>query len=115
MNWFVYQLDPIDFNWEHLPTVESVAISLASQEAKTFIHYGNADSTAGVTYREFTALWASAKDAAGSKGWDGDFRVAPSVLWIPVEDSFSPGFVFKQDNNGTTFVVSPAPLPHLEY
>jgi hypothetical protein len=27
---------------------------------------------------------------------------------------FLPGFVFKQDNDGTTFVVSPVELPHLD-
>ena len=36
-------------------------------------------------------------------------------MWLPVWDTyeFSFGFVLKQDNNGTTFVVSPVPLPHL--
>jgi hypothetical protein len=38
----------------------------------------------------------------------------PVVFWVPVEDSFRYGFVFKQDNNGSTFVVSPVPMPWYE-
>lgn len=114
MSWYVYsELVPIDFNWEHLPTVESVAVNLARIEAESQIRFGK-DCSAGLSYSEFIDLWESAKIAATTEGWEGDFRHPPCVLWQPVDDAFRPGFVIKQDNNGTTFVVSPVPLPHLE-
>lgn len=114
MSWYVYsELVPIDFNWDLLPTVESVAVTLAKIEAENLVRYGE-DSSPGLSYSEFIDLWESAKIAAAEVGWEGDFRHPPCVLWQPVDDAFRPGFVIKQDNNGDTFVVSPVPLPHLE-
>jgi hypothetical protein len=47
-------------------------------------------------------------------GWQGDHRQIPSVLWLPVEDAFRPGFAIKQDSNGITYIISPVGLPHLK-
>ena len=49
-------------------------------------------------------------------GWEGDVRDGTGiyVFAVPGEESDTEvGFVFKQDNNGTTFVISPVELPHL--
>jgi hypothetical protein len=54
------------------------------------------------------------KELATENGWEGDFRGSAYVFWIPDEHNMRYGFVWKQDNNGTTFVVSPVPLPHLK-
>lgn len=117
MTWYVYECPPIDFNWHMLPTAKSVAAQLASREAEAAIQYGK-----GLTLAEgyldadyFVELWESAKAAATEADWEGDFRQEPHVLWLPFpEDAdFRVGFVFKQDNNGTTFVISPIQLPHL--
>jgi hypothetical protein len=34
-------------------------------------------------------------------------------MWLPYDTEFAYGFVWKQDNNGTTFVASPVPMPWL--
>jgi hypothetical protein len=48
-------------------------------------------------------------------GWEGDFSFPARVLWLLEEGSnaFAYAFVWKQDHNGTTYVVSPYPLPWL--
>lgn len=113
MRWHVYEMAPIDFHWQHLSTVETTAMNLAGQEIRELVQAGKVTNTEGISNSEFLALWESAKDAARSAGWEGDFRCDPTVMWIPMDDEFRPGFVIKQDNNGDTYVVSPVPLPHL--
>ncbi len=111
MPWYVYELAPIDFNWEHLPTVEATAIALAGHDAQAAVRKTN---VAGMESDQFLSLWRSAQDAALSAGWGGDHRNDPVVMWLPGDSEFVPGFVLKQDNNGTTYVVSPLPMPHFE-
>ncbi|WP_312459550.1 hypothetical protein [Comamonas sp.] len=112
MTWHVYEIAPIDFGWHNIPKVEDVAGAIASREAQALVYHGNG-SVDGINISHFLSHWESAKDAALSKGWEGDHRNDPVVIWLPIEDGFQPAFVLKQDNNGTTFVVSPVPLPHL--
>jgi hypothetical protein len=52
-------------------------------------------------------------DAATHVRWDGDMRHLPSVGAVLIPPETSPYLVVKQDNNGTTFVVSNHPLPWL--
>lgn len=102
-----YELPPIDFGWDFLLTVDETAAKLQRAEdviGVTTLEYGT---------RELAADWTHAKDLATEAGWDGDFRHPPVVFWVPCDTEFRPGFVFKQDDNGTTYVVSPTPLPHL--
>ena len=48
-------------------------------------------------------------------GWEGDVRGRIFVFAVPgTEVNTEIGFLFKQDNNGTTFVMSPVELPHLQ-
>lgn len=115
MNWFTYELPPIDLNWELLHTVEDIAKTLAAREAAFAVKEGRPPNGAfALTVDELLKLWESAKGAADQAGWDGDFRIEPRVLPIPDETAFRVGFVFKQDNNGTTYVVSPVEMPHLD-
>ncbi len=48
--------------------------------------------------------------------WEGDFRTPPHICFVPYPDAigFKKILVWKQDNNGTTFVVSEISLPWLE-
>jgi hypothetical protein len=112
MSWHVYEISPVDLNWEFLPSVESVAKNLASMHAEMAVSYGKASFPA-LSYEEFIDLWTSAQDAARAEGWAGDHREIPRVLWLPIDDAFRPGFAIKQDSNGVTYVVSPVILPHL--
>lgn len=123
MKWHVYAISPIDFGWEQLPTVEEHAKRLAALEAECLldaaIHRGPhiSDFPHGTT-KAFADLYASALEAARGHGWEGDFRgdSTPRVIFLPESDcgiTFKPAFIWKQDNNGTTFVVSPYPMPWL--
>ncbi len=46
--------------------------------------------------------------------WDGDIYEGVFVFSIPDEIACKIGFIWKQKNNGHTFVLSPVLLPHLE-
>ena len=107
-----YKIMPIDFGWENLPTVSGVAAQLAASDARAVAEGHSPTIDPGS--QELLLQWSLAKDAAAAAGWDGDFRGQPRVFWVPEEGRFAAAFVLKQDNNGTTFVVSPHPLPHLE-
>jgi hypothetical protein len=52
-------------------------------------------------------------DTAAHVRWDGDMRHLPSVGAVLTPPETSPYLVVKQDNNGTTFVVTSAPMPWL--
>lgn len=50
------------------------------------------------------------------KQWEGDLSQEPFVFFIPAPQKCSPcyGYVWKQNNNGQTFIASPIRLPWLE-
>jgi hypothetical protein len=118
--WFVYEIPPIDFWWEFLPTVADVAAGMASDGAQRaakedFVGLGGStgfclDSAAALVNRFYEA-----KGLAERHGWEGDFSFPARVLWLPEEGSnaFAYAFVWKQCKNGMTYVVSPHPLPWL--
>jgi hypothetical protein len=107
VTWIVYALGPIDWGWENLKTVAQTVAEIAKNSEE--IEASNDVNAEGV--RRFLDSWESAKEAAAEAGWEGDFRHAPYVFWLPGEVDFVHAFVFKQDNNGTAFVVSPQELP----
>ncbi len=113
--WHVYETLPIAFDWGHLPKVDDVAKRLGGIEA-IMRAAGEDHYIEGTSLDVFLNAWEAAKMAASDHGWEGDFRAGSVVMWIPEKDrgGFRPGFVFKQDNNGSTFVVSPVELPHLK-
>lgn len=113
--WHVYETFPIDFDWGHLPSVDDVAQKLGGIEA-IMRAAGDENYIEGTSLDSFLDAWENAKAAARDHGWEGDFRAGPVVMWIPEKErgGFRPGFVFKQDNNGSTFVISPVELPHLQ-
>jgi hypothetical protein len=102
----VYEILPIDFGWEHCPTVENYFASLAKE---VFHGYAPSDELT-----KFKDDFERAQKLARQKGWGGDFRGDPHVFMVPVELEFTYAFAWKQDNNGTTFIVSPVELPHLK-
>jgi hypothetical protein len=108
-----YHIAPIDFGWENLKSVSQTASELGSVKAKlAAAGFSNPDPFVDVD--DFLTDWRAAQDLASGLGWEGDFKNDPVVFWVPAEDRFIYGFAFKQDNNGSTFVVSPVPLPWLK-
>ena len=47
------------------------------------------------------------------ENWDGDIR-SIHVFAVPSEVTAEVGFMVGQENNGTTFAISPVELPHLQ-
>ena len=107
--WFAYAVAPIDFRWQHLHSMNQVVSSLAAGDMEPPADDYDADA---VMY--FHQCWESARLAAMTAGWNGEFRVKPKVFWIPVGSAFELGFVIKQDRCGVTYVVSPVAMPWLE-
>lgn len=87
-SWWVYAINPVDHGWEDL-TAASIDNDVPD----------------------------CAKQAAEDLGWEGDVRGDECArFFVPAVDSsgFAECFVWKQDNNGTTFVAASCALPHLE-
>ncbi|HDR2753176.1 TPA: hypothetical protein QCJ76_001744 [Enterobacter asburiae] len=105
--WYFYRMSPIDFYWEFLDTVEETV------EKLTKFTEDEADPLSYNGLSGFLADWKEAKSVALNGKWEGDFRGSPRVFWIPAEQEFLYAFAWKQDNNGSTFIVSPHALPHL--
>jgi hypothetical protein len=106
-----YYITPIDFGWDYLPSVQEFAERLSKADLDVKLGkqpYGEA------RLEQFLADFNEAKELAARAGWEGDFRGPPSVFCLPIENEIVYGFVWKQDNNGDTLVVSPQPLPWLD-
>lgn len=112
MNWYIYELGPIDHYWQHMKTVVETAKELGAASAAAQIA-GFPEDTDGesVSVSEFLAKWKDASSRVTSS--PDELRLPPVVFWVPWEGYFKYGFVIKHDNNGTTYVVSPVELPHL--
>lgn len=110
MKWFAYDVVPVDFNWGYLKTVRETVREIAINDAEARVHGGDVPPP---DMEEFLEDWESAKEAATAAGWVGDASNDPAVFWIPVEGSFTYGFVIRQDDEDGSFVISPVELPHL--
>jgi len=106
-NWIAYQITPIDNGWENLKTVKDTIVDIVKNEELS------SDSVCG-ELAAFINNWNTAKSFATQKGWEGDFRREPCVFWIPADTNFEYGFIIKETNNGTTYVISPQPLSWLK-
>ena len=98
-----YAINPIDFDLEFLRTVDEVA--------KKYL-----DDCDLERLTVFLNGWQEARKLASDAGWEGDFRGAPRIIFIPFDNYFKIGFIIKQDNGGRTFVVisDEIDLPWLE-
>lgn len=108
---WTYEIAPIDTRWELLPFVADVAAQLARADALELSGKGDSGFP---SCDEFLDAWVKAKMLAETAGWQGDCTQGPVVFWLPGDTDFDFGFVFKQNDNGATFVVSPRELPYLE-
>lgn len=106
--WYAYAVPPVDYRWQHLHSMHQVISSLASGDIEPPPEGFDAEA---LSY--FQSNWETARMAAMAAGWDGEFRLAPRVFWVPVRDAFELGFVIKQDYCGVTYVISPVPMPWL--
>jgi hypothetical protein len=106
-----YCIMPIDLGWDYLPTVREFAERLAMAEVDIML---TQETRSGLLLDKFIADFKEAQKLAMQVGWEGDFRGEPHVFCIPIESQIAYGFVWKQDNNGSTFVVTAEPMPWLD-
>ncbi len=112
----VYSLPPIDW-WSGAMTVEAYLHSVV--EAYSAIEEHNAHGASGIARaaQEVEDLYSAATNAARERSyWEGDITEGPYVLVLPSGDQPNTelaGFMWKQCNNGSVFVVSRFPLVHL--
>jgi hypothetical protein len=107
-----YAIMPLDFGWNRLRTVKEYLKLLIDQDDD------GDDSPAGLRKRVtgFLDLLEAALERGKEIGWEGDFRAGhePHVIELPGDVSTALAFVWKQENNGSTFVISEEPLAYLE-
>lgn len=109
--WTVYRVPPIDTHWEQLRTVGETMAAIVAREME---HYNGEQGLSD----ECSGLLDAANQAlreAVHIDWEGDFSQEMRVFWVPssalsLDVCFEYGFVWKQDNNGSTFIASPIPL-----
>jgi hypothetical protein len=117
MSWKAYHLKQIDNRWQFLQTVQDVAGQIARSMASERVK-GNPPYWHGESLQDFWQNFDKAKALARDAGWKGDYMDAssePKVLWLPDPNdaTFKYAFVWKQSQNGSTFVVSQIALPWL--
>lgn len=108
-NWHFYRVNAIDYAWEMLPSVHKVAKLILEDE------FGEDMLGSDYTIDRFMTVYHQVLVEAKQRGWEGDFRHGEAnVFFLPDDTEFSYAFVWKQENNGDTFVASPHALPWLE-
>jgi len=114
--YFCYSGEPIDWWAGWMDPAEAVAASL--RETMDMPGSGVAFKNASDLAADIEQLIQVASTFLREHGWEGDIR-GPRGTWmltvIPDSDTNSSALVFsvKQDNNGTTFIVSPYELSWL--
>lgn len=105
---YCYHIPPVDF-WTGAVSKEELV------EATPFapIHEDEAANHRNRTEQELDRLEQKAHDAFREIGWEGDVREGPYFFSVPGDTSMVHGYILKQDNNGSCFIASPVPLPHL--
>lgn len=109
---YAYHISPMDFGWYRMPTIKQTVQTILANCSDDLMGFEE-DARSIIRLLE---LYELALDRAKMVGWEGDFRseTQPRVVLLPAENEPITIFVWKQDNNGSTFVVSPIPLPHLQ-
>lgn len=112
---YAYHLAPVDFGWEYLPSFLQASEIAARIDAENNLHdrgpYTVDDHLSNL--RRLHMAFNEAREKAEAVGWEGDYREFPRVFMLPEPGGFEMlfAFVWKQDNNGSTFLVSPIELP----
>lgn len=103
---WVHAISPIDFGWWKVPRVSQLLHDMM---------YRSDDVNEMSNLRRACDRARHAIEAHPYRS--GPLSLGPCVVWLPPSEhgiEFVPAFVFKQQDNGTTFVVSPYPLEWLE-
>jgi hypothetical protein len=101
MKWYNYAIPPIDINWGQLKSPTEVIREMTHD-------FNEVDEL-----RRFIKDLSSAMEAFNSMGWQSTVT-SDGVFYVPLENEFHYGFALKESDNGTTYIASPIPFPHLE-
>ena len=113
-------LPPVDIGWQLFKTVSQV-IEVACNDAKDMAVHRFKDGIdrgpmiwhSEVDIGDFLESYYRSLRAAKDTGWwEGDMRHEAVVVPFVRELEGEYGFMWKQDNNGTTFVVTPDRISH---
>src|SRR5699024_5265737 len=112
----IYTLSAPDTGWEYLPVVRDVLHQLSGEEPTPFEghHPGTAFDLDTRLVKDFLHDWETAHRLARAAGMSTPQDKAARVFWLPTHTGSRYGFVLHEYCQSTTYVVSPAPLPHLE-
>jgi len=97
----VYAISPLDFFYDATVTVQE------------WVAYTEDPPSLGLTRQQRWADFLAAVVAVSQhEYWEWELRDEPRVAYDAISDRYY--FIFKIDNNGTTFVVSHEPIVGLE-
>lgn len=100
---YCYAISPIDW-WDCTMTAEELLRSEG----------GVSRYSCALEGVRIGALQDAAMEAFRAIGWEGDFREPARFFALPGDGGMEVGVAIKQDNNGSTFIGSPYPLPWLQ-
>lgn len=114
-----YMISPIDYGFRYLRSIEEFRDLARLEDLAQYEglgqYQGFPNTFTRATLDRFDLNFEAAKRMAADLLWEGDFREGPFVMPVLVELEVGYAFVWKQNNNGSTFVISPVPLPYVEY
>lgn len=114
-----YRISPIDFGFRYLRRLEEFRDLARLEDLAKYEglgqYQGFTSTFSRATLERFDLNFEAAKRMAADLLWEGDFREGPFVMPVLVELEVGYAFVWKQENNGSTFVISPVPLPYVEH
>jgi transcriptional regulator with XRE-family HTH domain len=114
-----YRISPIDFGFRYLRRLEEFRDLARLEDLAQYEglgqYQGFTSTFSRATLERFDLNFEAAKRMAADLLWEGDFREGPFVMPVLVELEVGYAFVWKQENNGSTFVISPVPLPYVEH
>jgi hypothetical protein len=101
----IYGLFPIDYGWDYLPLLSDIEVREGKNGGLNDLNLSGA--------REM--LMRATPCLINDMGWEGDFAVPLRAILLPSGDTdMEIALVWKQSNNGNSYVVSPKPLVWLE-
>jgi hypothetical protein len=102
---FRYEISPIDY-FDGCVTLAEYIISMTEKADDDYTY----KAVIADLNKEICVL---VTEMSKMELWDGDIREGIYVFAVPDDTATKIGFIWKHDNNGCTFVISPIELPHL--
>ncbi|MDM1022090.1 hypothetical protein QSV37_17600 [Acinetobacter sp. VNK23] len=105
-----YNFFVIDHDWEYLTPLDTFLRNILDKGFSSRENYTNEE------LMRVTRRWHYAKKLADKIGWEGDLIRGPYVFFLPDPQGMNIeyGFMFKQYNNGRTFIISPFELDYMD-